>query len=57
MDIRLNVTVECQVCGWSISYKKAPNLEAAQAWFKNHVDEQHPPEGKGKGGGVKRVFR
>ena len=33
MNIGINVTVECQVCGWCISYKNAPNLEAAQAWF------------------------
>ena len=47
MNTGINVTVECQVCGWCISYKNAPNLEAAQAWFKNHVDEQHPPVGDG----------
>ena len=44
MNIRINVTVECQVCGWCISYKNAPNLEAALKWFENHVEEQHPAD-------------
>ena len=35
MNIGINVTVECQVCGWCISYKNAPNLEAALKWFEN----------------------
>ena len=44
MNIGINVTVECQVCGWCISYKNTPNLEAAQAWFENHIDKVHPDE-------------
>ena len=44
MNIRLNVTVQCEFCDWSISYKHVPNLEAAQAWFENHMDENHPAE-------------
>ena len=44
MNIGINFTVECLVCGWSISYKNDPNLEAALKWFRNHVKEQHPAD-------------
>ena len=47
MNTGINVTVECQVCGWCISYKNARTSRLRRHGFKNHVDEQHPPVGDG----------